>query len=647
MNIAPYGAWKSPISATDVARVVGAPDWVELHAGEVWWTQTRPEQGGRAALLRTTPDGAIHDVLPGEWNVRNRVHEYGGCPWTILNTTEGTRVAFTHWTDQRVYLADPSHPDPTPITDAPARAQGWRYADLTPGPHHSELWCVRETETGEGPTDVERDLVAIPLDGSSARRLGASHHFMTAPKPSPDGTYAAWLGWDHPRMPWDGTELCVAPILSDGTFGKHWVVAGGRREAVCQFEWDGPDALLAMTDPTGWWNLHRVRLDGSSTNLAPCQEELGGPLWSLGARWFASLGDGRHVVLRGGALAILDEFSRTVTDVRVDLPAWGTTLAVSDSTVACTAAGPTANWSVVSVDLRDPATTLTTLSESPAATLPAEYLPPAHERTFTTAEGRQIPAVIYPPTNPDFAAPEGERPPYVVHVHGGPTARFAPVLMRVFAYLTSRGIGVVAVNHGGSTGYGRAFRELLNEQWGVLDVADCAAVAKALGEEGIADPARLAIRGGSAGGWTGALSIATTDVYACATMLCPLLDLVSWVEQTHDFESRYMENLIGRLPEHKDRYVERSPMTYVDSVAVPVLLMQGAEDPICPAPDATRYMARLDGTGVPHAYLAFPGERHGFRKAENVARVAEAELAFYGHVFGFTPPGVPPLPMDT
>ncbi|HJP75779.1 MAG TPA: prolyl oligopeptidase family serine peptidase [Pseudonocardiaceae bacterium] len=647
MNTAPYGAWTSPISAADVARVVGAPDWVELHAGEVWWTQTRPEEGGRAALLRKTPDGQVHDVLPGDWNVRNRVHEYGGRPWTILNTPDGPRVAFTHWTDQRVYLLDPNQGNPTPLTEIPPRDQGKRYADLGPGPGSREVWCVRETEIGDAPTDIERELIALPLDGSPPRRLGASHHFMTAPKPSPDGTYAAWLGWDHPRMPWDGTELCVAPILSDGTFGKHWVVAGGRHEAVCQFEWDGPNALLAMTDPTGWWNLHRIRLDGSSTNLAPCEEELGGPLWSLGSRWFASLGDGRHVVLRGGALAILDEFSRTITDVQVDLPAWGPTLAASDSTVACTAAGPTANWAVVSVDLRDPATTLTTLSESPAATLPTEYLPPAHERTFTTPDGRKIPAVIYPPTNPDHTAPEGERPPYVVHVHGGPTARFVPVLMRVFAYLTSRGIGVVAVNHGGSTGYGRAFRELLNEQWGVLDVADCAAVAKALGEEGIADPERLAIRGGSAGGWTGALSIATTTVYKCATMLCPLLDLVSWIDQTHDFESRYMENLIGRLPEHKDRYLERSPMTYVDSVDVPVLLMQGADDPICPTPDATRYMARLDGTGVPHAYLAFEGERHGFRKAENVARVAEAELSFYGHVFGFTPPGVPPLPMDT
>lgn len=646
MTVAPYGTWASPISATDVARVVGAPDWVDLHAGEVWWTQTRPEEGGRAALLRMTRDGEVQDVLPGEWNVRNRVHEYGGRPWIALDTPNGTRVAFTHWADQRMYRLDPDGGAPTPITGAPARKQGWRYADLTPGPGGTEVWCVRETETGDAPTDVERDLVAVPLDASAVRLLGRSHHFMSAPRPSPDGSYAAWLGWDHPRMPWDGTELCVAPILSDGTFGKHWVVAGGRHEAVCQFEWDGNGALLAMTDPNGWWNLHRVLLDGSSTNLAPCEEELGGPLWSLGARWFASLGDGRYAVLRGGKLAVLDEFSRTITDVEVELPVWGSSLAAVDSMVACTAAGPTANWAVVRVDLRDPATTLTTLSESPAATLPAEYLPAAHERVFAGPDGRQIPAVLYPPTNPDFVAPDGELPPYVVHVHGGPTARFVPVLMRVFAYLTSRGIGVVAVNHGGSAGYGRAFRELLNEQWGVLDVADCAAVAARLGEEGIADPDRLAIRGGSAGGWTGALSIGTTDVYQCATMLCPLLDLVSWVEQTHDFESKYMENLIGRLPEHKDRYLDRSPMTYVDKVSVPVLLMQGADDPICPAPDALRYMSRLDGTGVPHAYLGFEGERHGFRKAANVARVAEAELSFYGQVFGFTPDGVPELPMD-
>ena len=640
MTTAPYGEWASPISAADVARVVGAPDWVALHAGEVWWTQTRPEEGGRAALLRADADGVVHDVLPGDWNVRNRVHEYGGRPWTIV----GDQVVFTHWADQRMYVLDGT---PRPITEEPAREQGLRYADLTAGPGGHEVWCVRENEIGEGPTDVERDLVAVPLDGSPVRLLGASHHFMSAPKPSPDGAYAAWLGWEHPRMPWDGTELCVAPILSDGTFGKHWVVAGGRHEAVCQFEWDGPGALLAMTDPTGWWNLHRVLLDGSSTNLAPCEDELGGPLWSLGARWFAPLGDGRYAVLRGGALAVLDEFSRSITDVQVELPVWGSSLVASDSVVACTAAGPTANWAVVQVDLRDPANTLTTLSESPAGTLPVDYLPPAHERVVTGPDGRRIPAVLYPPTNPDFVAPQGELPPYIVHVHGGPTARFTPVLMRVFAYLTSRGIGVVAVNHAGSAGYGRAFRELLNEQWGVLDVADCAAVAAALGADGIADPDRLGIRGGSAGGWTGALSIATTDVYRCATMLCPLLDLVSWVEDTHDFESRYMEGLIGRLPEHKDRYLERSPMTYVDRVSVPVLLMQGADDPICPAPDATRYMSRLDGTGVPHAYLAFEGERHGFRKAANVARVAEAELAFYGEVFGFTPVGVPPLPMDT
>ena len=641
MKIAPYGTWTSPINASDLARVVGAPDWVELHAGQAWWTRTRPEEGGRAALFRVV-DGQVQDVLPGAWNVRNRVHEYGGRPWTLVSG----QVAFTHFADQRVYVVDPDSGDaPEPITAVPDRHHGWRYADLTAGPDGREVWCVRETVTGDQPTDIERDLVALPLDGSDVRVLAATHHFMSAPKPSPDGTHAAWIGWNHPDMPWDSTRLCVAPILPDGTFGPHRVVAGGPHESVCQFEWDGPNTLLAMTDPNGWWNLHRITLDGHSTNLAPCEEELGGPLWALGWRWFTPLGDGRHAVLRNGRLAVLDERDGTVTDVNVELPVWGPSLVAADGVLACTAAGPTENWSVVQLAVDAPTDTLTRLGGQPPVDLPVPYLPVAYEREFTGPDGRRIPAVVYPPTNPDFTAPEGELPPYVVHVHGGPTARFTPVLFRVFSYLTSRGIGVVAVNHGGSAGYGRAFRELLNEQWGVLDVEDCAAVASALADEGIADRARLAIRGGSAGGWTGALSIVATDVYRCATMISPLIDLVSWTDETHDFESHYMDTLIGRLPEHKDRYLDRSPMTHVEKVAVPVLLLQGSDDHICPAPDAARYIARLNG--VPHAYLEFEGEGHGFRQAENVTRAAEAELSFYGQVFGFTPHNVPPLPLTT
>ncbi|TCO60563.1 alpha/beta hydrolase family protein [Actinocrispum wychmicini] len=636
MKVAPYGTWTSPISAADVAGVVGAPDWVELHGGHVWWTRSRPEEGGRVSLFRLV-DGEVQDVLPGDWNVRNRVHEYGGRPWAPV----GDQIVFTHWTDQRVYTVHIGG-EPLPITDVPECEHGWRYSDLTAGVG-AEVWCVRETVIGDRPTDIERHLVAVPLDGSGTRVLGATHHFMTAPKPSPDGTHAAWIGWDHPRMPWDGTELCVAPIQPDGTFGPHRVMAGGPRESVCQFEWDGPAALLAMTDPDGWWNLHRVSLDGTTTNLAPCQEELGGPLWALGWRWFTSLGNGRYAVLRAGRLAVLDENTRTVTDVDVDLPVWGPSLTAADGMLACTAAGPTENWGVVQLDVRDPASTLRRLS--PAGDLPVAYLPVGYEQVFTGPDGREIPAVVYPPTNPDFVAPDGELPPYVVHVHGGPTAQFTPVLVRVFGYLASRGIGIVAVNHGGSAGYGRAFRELLDEQWGVVDVDDCAAVASALADQGIADRARLAVRGHSAGGWTGALSIVRTNVYRCATMTCPLLDLESWSEQTHDFESRYMERLIGALPEHKDRYSERSPMTYVDNVTTPVLVLQGAEDKICPASDSARYIARLAAAGAPYAHLVFEGEGHGFRRAENVARVAEAELSFYGQVFGFSPVGVPVLPV--
>lgn len=638
VKIAPYGTWTSPIAAADAAAAGGGLHWVDLHAGSAWWAEGRPAEGGRVALVR---EG--RDLLPPPWNVRNRVHEYGGRPWVVLDTADGTRVAFTNWDDQRVYLFDPDADPaaPVPITDAPQRHHGVRYADLTAGPGGTEVWCVRETVTGDKRTDVRRDLVAIPLDGSAPRVLAASHHFMTGPRLSPDGARFAWIGWDHPNMPWDGTELCVAEVGST----EHRVVAGGPEEAVCQVEWDGQD-LLALTDPDGWWNLFRITPDGARTNLAPCAEELGGPMWRLGNRWFATLGGGRHLVLRSGALAVLDERSGTVTDVENDLPVWGAHLATHDGVVVSSAAGPREEAAVVRLDLSTGE--LTRLTEPPAALPPADYLPVPVERVFTGPDGQDVPAYVYPPTNPDHTGPDDERPPYVVHVHGGPTGRSAPVLDIDIAYFTSRGIGVVAVNYGGSTGYGRAFRERLRGQWGVVDVNDCAAVAQALADEGTADGARLGIRGGSAGGWTSAASMTTVKTYRCGMVAFPILDLRGWTGdggETHDFESRYVEGLVGPWPQAADRYAERSPSHRVDRLAGPVLLLQGLEDEICPPEQADRFVAALDGTGIQHAYLTFEGEQHGFRKAESIVAALEAELSFYGQVFGFTPPDVPVLPL--
>ncbi|MBO0840216.1 MAG: S9 family peptidase, partial [Sciscionella sp.] len=495
--------------------------------------------------------------------------------------------------------------------------------------------------------------------------IAASHHFLTAPKPSPNGRKIAWLGWNHPAMPWDGTQLCVAEYGGKSTVGNgddavenYRVVAGGPRESVCQFEWENDENILALTDPEGWWNLHRIQLNSdsadsvSTTNLAPCAEEIGGPLWRAGTSWFAPLGanqPGRFIVLRSGNLAVLDEKSGTVTDVKTEFTSWFSVYS-DNGVVAALANNATSPTTVVTVEIDDTNKCTTVRALTTPHTLPAEYLPRPESRTFTDKDGNKIPAYVYPPKNPEFTGEDGELPPYLIHVHGGPTGREFGDFDAGFAYFTSRGIGVVAVNYGGSVGYGRQFRERLLGQWGVVDVDDCAAVASALADEGTADRRRLAIRGGSAGGWTSAASLTSVDVYACGTVLYPILDLRGWTAdggETHDFESRYIEGLVGELPTYARRYHDRSPINNVDKLAGPVLLLQGLDDQICPPVQAERFIKALAGKGIAHAYLAFDGEQHGFRKAETIRAAFEAELSFYGQVFGFEPPGVPKLPLNT
>lgn len=641
-EIKPYGSWQSPISAERAAEASGGPQWTDFVDGEVWWAEARAIEGGRVTVLRATEGGEPEELLPAPWNARNRVHEYGGRPWTQVDGV----LVFTNWDDQRVY-ARSRDGEIGPLTPEPADRHGVRYSDLRPG-LPGEVWAVRERAIGPAPTDIARDHVAIPLDGGDVRVLSAGHHFLTTPQLSPDGARAAWLGWEHPAMPWDGTELCVAEVLGDGTLGSAKVVAGGERVAVCQVEWESERTLLALADPDGWWNLHRIDLDGHTENLAPIEAELGGPMWQLGGRWFAPLGDGRFAILHSGRLAVLDEHQRTVTGVAgaADLLVWGASLAVHDGTVLGVAAGPRYKAAVVTVDLA--AGEVRAVTSQPENLPDPAYLPVPEDRVFIGADGQRVHAFVYPPTNPEFAAPEGERPPYLVHVHGGPTSAFAPALNLALAFFTSRGIGIVAVNYGGSTGYGRQFRERLRTQWGIEDVADCAAVAEALADTGAADPERLAVRGGSAGGFTSARSATSVHTYRAATIMFPVIDLLTFAGgETHDFESRYLDGLIGPLPETRDRYIERSPSTHVDALGCPVLLLQGLEDEICPPAQAERFVGALNGKGIPHAYVTFEGEQHGFRRAESIAAALNAEMSFYGQVFGFDTPGVPPLELST
>ncbi|MFF2210760.1 S9 family peptidase [Streptomyces antibioticus] len=647
MHILPYGSWPSPIDAALAAAHDGRPEYVGFVGEEIWWTAPRPAEGGRRTLVRRHPDGTEESVLPAPWNVRSRVVEYGGLPWAGTARPDGEPlVVFVNFADQRLYALEDGR-EPRPLTPVSAVGGGLRWAEPQVLPGRDEVWCVLEEFTGDAPTDVRRVLAAVPLDGSAASDRAAvreltddRRRFVTGARVSPDGRRAVWLAWDHPRMPWDGTEVIVADVGDDGTLTGARAVAGGPEESVAQADWAADGSLLHTSDRGGWWNLYR-----DHEPVCPREEEFGGALWKLGLRWFAPLADGLVAVVHGRgatALGVLDPETGELVDAAGPWTEFAPALAVRGERAVTVAASPRSAYEVVELDTRTGRARVIGAAHDDAVD-PA-YYPEPQIRAFTGPEGREIHAHVYPPHNPGCAAPGHELPPYVVWAHGGPTDRAPLVLDLEIAYFTSRGIGVAEVNYGGSTGYGRAYRERLREQWGVVDVEDCAAVALALADEGTADRARLAIRGGSAGGWTAAASLTGTDVYACGTISYPVLDLAGWAGgETHDLESRYLDGLVGPLAEVPARYAERSPVTHADRITAPFLLLQGLDDVICPPVQAERFLARLAGRGVPHAYLAFEGEGHGFRQAATVVRALEAELSLYAQVFGLRPPGVPTL----
>ncbi|MFG2988762.1 prolyl oligopeptidase family serine peptidase [Streptomyces sp. NPDC048257] len=669
----PYGSWPSPIDAGLAASFDGRPEYLGTVGPEVWWTEPRPEEAGRRTLVRRrlADGGPEVTELAAPWNVRSRVTEYGGLPWAGAQRPEGgPLLVFVHFADQRLYAYEPDAPggpggpEPRPLTPLSGSGGGLRWAD--PVLRGGEVWCVLEEFTGPAPTDVRRVLAAVPLDGSAATDRGAvrelthdRYRFTTGPRLSPDGRRAAWLVWDHPRMPWDGTELRVAEVTADGELADARTVLGGPDEAVAQVEWTAEGALLAVSDRGGWWNPYSVDpRTGWAINLCPREEEFGGPLWKPGLRWLAPLpGDTPHAagsgselvaVLHGQGspvLGILDPESGDLVDAAGPWTAWQPTLAVYGTRVYGVAASPRSAYEVVELD------TATGHARAVGAQRPdpvdPAYYPEPQSRTFLGPDNRQIHAHVYPPHHPACRAAADELPPYVVWAHGGPTDHVPPVLDLHIAYFTSRGIGVAEVNYGGSTGYGRAYRERLREQWGVVDVEDCAAVARALAAEGTADPARLAIRGGSAGGWTAAASLAATDLYACAAIIYPVLDLVGFAEETHDLESRYIESLAGPPQTLAVLSRERSPVARADGITAPFVLLQGLEDPVCPPAQAERLLTALQGRPVPHAYVTFEGEGHGFRRADTMIRALEAELSLYAQVFGIDRTDVPRLELET
>jgi dipeptidyl aminopeptidase/acylaminoacyl peptidase len=649
-TVLPYGSWPSPINAADVARGglrLGFLAVVPTAGGgdDVWWTEGRPAEGGRQVVV----SAARGDLLPVPWNARTRVHEYGGMAWLALSADS---LVFTEWSDQRLYRLEVGG-EPTPLTPLSEVDAGWRYAELVHVAARDEVWCVREEHTPHG--QVRRAIVAVPLDGSAAddasrvRVVAAGSQFYAHPGVSPDGARLAWIAWDHPNMPWDSTELRVGSLV-DGVVTTWKAALGGPDESVLQPEWapGNADRLYVISDRSGWWNLYSVGADGSDLRAVhPAEQEFAGPLWQLGYRFYVVLDDGRLVVrhgVGGQGLGVLDPASGAIESLRTPFSDWLPVLAIAGETLAGVAASPSLPTSVVKVDLR---TGGWEALRRAVDTIPDEaYLPQPRSVTLPGPGGREVHAHVYPPRNPEAVAPQGELPPYVVFVHGGPTSDSPATFDLEYAYFTSRGIGIIDVDYGGSTGYGREYRERLRGQWGVVDVEDSVAAVLALADNGEADRARLAIRGGSAGGWTTLAALTRTDAFAAGTSYFGVAELLKFAADTHDFESRYLDGLVGPLPEAHDLYVERAPLNHVDELSCPVLLLQGLEDKVVPPSQAEMFRDALAAKGIPHAYIAFPGEQHGFRRAENVIAALEAELSFYGQVFGFTPPNIPVLPLS-
>ncbi len=636
---APCGSWPSAIRPEDLAAAAISLREPRPDGTDLYWLEGRPANAGRQTVVRRRADGTIEDVTPPEFNARTRVHEYGGGAYLPADGV----VYASSFADGRVWRFD--RPGEAGVAITPEGAL--RYADF-------ELDAVREDHTAGGmprtPTEARNELVAISLDApaeAAVTPLAGGHDFVAAPRLAPDGRRLAWLTWDHPAMPWDATELWVAEIVADGSFADPERVAGGPGVSVQGPAW-GPDgSLVFAADWTGWWNLYRwTGADAASEPLAPAEAEFGDPMWVLGrsdaafladGRLFASCRrDGRDLLVAVGADGVLGPVPIPYTELE-GIRSFG------PERLAFAAGAPDRPTAIVTCD---PATgACHEVRRSIELDLDPASVSIPRPISFATAGGVVGHALYYPPANPGFAAPAGELPPLYVQCHGGPTSNASSSLSLAIQFLTSRGIAVLDVDYRGSTGYGRAYRELLRGAWGVVDLEDAVAAARHVATLGLGDARRMAIAGGSAGGYTTLRALtAAPDAFAAGISYFGVGDLGSLARDTHKFESRYLDSVVGPWPEAEALYRERSPITAVDRIRVPVLLLQGRDDRVVPPAQAETIEAALLARGVPVAALYFDGEGHGFRGADAIIRSVQAELAFLGRVFGFRPADeLPPL----
>jgi dipeptidyl aminopeptidase/acylaminoacyl peptidase len=624
-NVAPYGSWKSPITADVVAAGEVGLEQVRLDGVDVYWTERRSQEAGRKVIVRRSPDGRAADITPVGFNARTRVHEYGGGDYAVSNGT----IIFSNFADQRLYVQRPGL-EPWLLTPA----ADMRYADGQIDRWRNLFFCVREDHTGHG--EAINAVVSIDLKAENAGKILVSgNDFYSTPRLSPNGSRLAWLTWCHPNMPWDGTELWVGKVNEDGSIDEAVKVAGGINDSIFQPEWSPEGTLYFVSDRSGWWNIYRWR-DNQVEPLCSMDAEFGQPQWVFASALYGFASERRVVCsyTKNGRdyLAMLDTVTRTLNDIELPFTAISQVRVAGDRIVFI-GASSTEPTSIASLNLAT--RELEVLRRSREIAVDAGYLADPRAIEFPTEGGRAAHGHFYPPRNRDYAAPANKKPPLVVMSHGGPTSSSSASLKYSIQYWTSRGIAVLDVNYGGSSGYGRKYRERLRGQWGIVDVDDCVNGARYLVTAGEVDSNRLAIRGGSAGGYTTLCALTFRDVFKAGASHYGISDLEALARDTHKFESRYLDGLIGPYPERRDLYIERSPIHFTDRLACPMILFQGLEDKVVPPNQAEKMVEAVRAKKLPVAYLTFEGEQHGFRKAENIKRVLEAELYFYSKVFGF------------
>jgi dipeptidyl aminopeptidase/acylaminoacyl peptidase len=634
------GAWTSPITAALVAAGSTPLSGVLLDGADLYWLAGRASEGGRTTLLRQR-GGSVQELTPAPFNVRTRVHEYGGGAVLVADG----RIWFSNYADNRVYRIDPDGSAPVPVSEGGAL----RWADFVLDRAHVRLVGVREDHSA-GETYPVNTLCALGADGNQVV-LDDSYDFYSSPRISPDGRQIAWLCWDHPRMPWEGTELWLADIAGDGTLANGRLIAGGEDEAIVQPEWSPGGTLYFVSDRSGWWNIHRYD-HGVVHAVCPREAEFGGPHWVFGNSMYGFRSDAEIVCTyieggvsrlarldtTGGRLAPIDTPYQEIRELRVQ-----------GDTLALLAGAPTIAAEIVRIDLASGAREV--LARSIENLPDVGYLSVPRSISYPsssgTTAGRTSYAFYYPPQNKDYEPLPGELPPLMVIGHGGPTGMAASTLKLATQFWTSRGIAVLDVNYGGSTGFGRAYRDLLRGQWGVVDVEDCVAGAKYLADQGLVDRERLVIRGGSAGGLTTLCALAFHDVFKAGASYYGVSDLKGLDADSHKFESHYNEYLIAPKAQADAVYAQRSPINHTDKLRRPMIFFQGLDDKVVPPPQSEVMVEALRARGVPVAYLTLEGEGHGFRKAESIVRTLEAELVFYLRVFGIPVPGsLPQVTID-